>query len=61
MAGNKVYIGDGVYIKLDGYGCLVLTTEDGISQTNRIVLEPEVYAALLRFVDDLRRAGQWVQ
>lgn len=49
----KTYIGDGVYVAFDGFG-LVLTTEDGISATNRIVLEPEVYSELVKFVEMLR-------
>ena len=48
----KRYIGDGVYVDFDGYA-LVLTTEDGISVTNRIVLEPEVYSGLKGFVASL--------
>lgn len=47
---NKEYRGDGVYIVHDGYA-FTLTTENGVSTTNRIVLEPEVYAALVRYVD----------
>lgn len=46
---RKVYLGDGVYVATDDYG-LVLTTENGIEATNTIYLEPEVYAALARFV-----------
>lgn len=42
---NKVYLGDGAYAEFDGYG-IVLTTENGFAVTNRIVLEPGVYAAL---------------
>lgn len=54
---SKRYIGDGVYIDFDGYG-IVLTTENGIRETNRIVLEPEVYSELMRYVNDLReKAG----
>ena len=49
----KVYLGDGCYVEFDGYG-LVLTTENGISETNRIVLEPEVYRALVEFVAHLK-------
>lgn len=52
---NKSYIGDGVYVEHDGYG-LVLTTENGIEVTNSIVLEPEVYGALLKYVERLREA-----
>ena len=52
---KKEYIGDGVYVEFDGYG-LVLTTEDGRSTTNRIVLEPEVYQALTAYVSRLRES-----
>jgi hypothetical protein len=50
----KVYLGDGVYAEFDE-GRLVLTTEDGISVTNTIYLENEVYNALLAFVERLRK------
>lgn len=50
----KKYIGDGVYVEFDGYG-LQLTTEDGLRTTNRIVLEPEVWEALAKFVDELKK------
>jgi len=49
MSDRKQYIGDGVYVDHDGYA-IVLTTEDGISTTNKIVLEPEVYTELIRWV-----------
>lgn len=49
----KSYLGDGVYCDFDGFG-LVLTTENGISETNRIVLEPEVYHALVEYVKKLK-------
>lgn len=49
-ATEKEYLGDGVYVAPDGFGGLLLTTEDGIRATNTIVLEPEVYNALLRYV-----------
>lgn len=41
----RKYIGDGVYADFDGFH-IVLTTEDGIKATNRIVLEPEVFNSL---------------
>lgn len=45
----KEYLGDAVYVDFDGYD-VTLTTEDGYSTTNRIVLEPVVYAALVAYV-----------
>lgn len=48
----KQYIGDGVYVEFDGY-FLILTTSDGVSVTNTIVLEPKVWRGLERFVNEL--------
>jgi len=45
MTPIKVYLGDGVYAEYDGFR-VILTTENGIATTNRIVLEPEVLSAL---------------
>lgn len=45
----KRYIGDGVYAEVDN-GDLILTTEDGISTQNKIVLEPEVLGALFVYL-----------
>jgi hypothetical protein len=53
VADAKAYLGDGVYVARSELG-LELTTEDGISVTNRIVLEPEVVEAFLRYVEQLR-------
>jgi len=58
---SKQYIGDGtlhsrnpvgVYVEFDGYG-IVLTTENGVSVTNRIVLESEMLASLFAYVTRL--------
>jgi len=46
---RKAYLGDGAYVDFDGYA-LILTAEDGITVTNTIVLEPEVYAELVKYV-----------
>jgi hypothetical protein len=49
---NKEYIGDGVYVEFDGFA-FVLTTErheNGVSRTETIVLEPDVFDALTRYV-----------
>lgn len=50
---DKQYLGDGVYVVAE-YGQLVLTTENGIKATNLIVIEPEVYAALVAYVASLK-------
>lgn len=50
MSQYKDYLGDAVYADFDGFR-IVLTTEDGISVSNRVVLEPQVYRSLLGFVD----------
>lgn len=50
---EKQYIGDGVYAATDPCGGIELTTHNGISETNRIVLEPEVLEGL----DAFRRAA----
>lgn len=63
--GSKVYVGDAVYAEFTQWGEtsfeLVLTTENGISVTNRIVLEPQVWDALVReaaaFLRSLLRNG----
>lgn len=52
---SKQYIGDGVYIDFDDG--LVLTTEDGIRTTNRIVLEPDVWRALVAFASIMYGTG----
>lgn len=54
---GKRYLGDGAYVECDGCA-FVLTAEDGIRVTHRIVLEPEVYLALRRFVEDVVKARQ---
>ena len=46
---EKQYVGDGCYAEDTAYG-LVLTTSNGIEDTNTIVLEPEVWTALLAYV-----------
>ncbi len=50
---SKKYLGDGAYVDHDGYA-LILTTSNGMRDTNRIALEPEVWINLLRYVDQLK-------
>lgn len=51
MMGSKRYLGDSVYAELDTFHALVLSTDNGTGATNTIVLEPEVWRALLDFVE----------
>lgn len=48
---TKTYLGDGAYAEFDGYS-VELTTSNGIATTNRVVLEPELVATLLRFLGE---------
>jgi len=48
---TKQYLGDAVYMEDDRvYGGLILTTENGVEVTNRIVLEPEAIPYLLKYM-----------
>lgn len=49
---QRAYLGDGVYAAFDGTG-VWLTAEDGTRATDAIYLEPEVYDALRRFVNEV--------
>lgn len=54
---EKQYLGDAVYVKPAGWGTAIwLTTEDGISETNKIMLEPEVLRALEKYLEVLSLA-----
>lgn len=54
MSDKKVYLGDAVYASFDGWG-ITLTNSDGIRDLDKIYLEPEVFAALNRFVDGIKK------
>lgn len=54
---SKVYLGDGVYAANDGFS-IILTTENGVSVTNKIYLEPSVWVSLLRYVDKCAAENQ---
>ena len=48
---NKAYLGDGAYVQQGSFnGEVVLTTEDGISVQNRVVLAEYEIAVLLRWL-----------
>lgn len=51
MSDRKEHLGDGVNVGFDGY-MLVLTTE--ADRRNTIYLEPQVYKALVSYVEQLR-------
>jgi hypothetical protein len=51
---NATYIGDAVYAAIDECNNLVLTTENGISVSNIIIIEPEIYPMLERFIKKIR-------
>ena len=55
MEKYKRYLGDGVYVEFDGYH-IVLTTGSGVTATNEICLEPEVFQALIKYEKMLRKA-----
>jgi hypothetical protein len=55
MMDAKTYLGDSVYVAFDGYQ-ITLTTNNGEGPSNTIILEPEVYQALIRFVDRIQAA-----
>ena len=45
---NAEYLGDGAYVNCDGY-YIWIKTSDGISVTNQIALEPEVFNKLVAY------------
>jgi hypothetical protein len=57
-----VYIGDGAYAAINVFGNLVLTTENGISAQNIVVIEPEFYPVLEEFITTVRqnKIGRWL-
>ena len=50
MKHPKAYLGDGVYAEMDEYGMLRLTTENGIRVSNEIFIEPEVWNAMVGYM-----------
>ncbi len=48
---EKAYLGDGVYAIINEFAELVLTTENGVTTTNKIFLESNVFDALLDYCD----------
>ena len=50
---RKVYLSDGAYAEFNGES-IILTTENGLRETNRVVLDTEGLNVLLTFVSELR-------
>jgi hypothetical protein len=56
MKPEKMYLGDAVYAEADDFGGVILTTEDGIRATNRIVLEDWVVNQLQAYFQHMQDA-----
>ena len=52
------YLGDGAYVYLDEFDCVVLYTSNGVAETNRIVLEDYVLESLENWLLDLKERGE---
>jgi hypothetical protein len=48
---KKTYLGDSVYAEINQSHQIVLTTENGFGPSNTVILEGEVYMALLAWVN----------
>ena len=57
---NKAYLGDSVYVRTNGAGDILLTTENGLptDPSNRIVLVPEVIENLILYIKAQKREWQ---
>lgn len=57
---KKHYLGDGAYVQIGSYyGEVALTTEDGVSVQNRVVLGPGEMKRLQEWVTE--RAAEWAR
>jgi hypothetical protein len=52
MADHKTYLGDSVYAELE-HGDVLLTTDNGMGPSNRIVLERQVLDNLITWAERL--------
>jgi hypothetical protein len=48
---QKEYLGDSVYVEINKLGQIVLTTNNGLEDSNTIILEPDIYSALTEYVN----------
>jgi hypothetical protein len=54
---DKKYLGDGAYVEYNGYN-FVLTTSNGIQDTNTIYLEPEHLDMLMDYAKRVYEQGR---
>lgn len=54
---HEHYIGDGVYVKVDGFG-IEMYTSDGIDKTNIIYLEPQVALNFIAWFNKMKSEGE---
>lgn len=47
MVAEDTYLGDGLYVRMDGAGQVVLYAHNGIHPTSSVYLEPDVLAAFM--------------
>jgi hypothetical protein len=52
MNGRK-YLGDGAYVDSDGWH-VILTTANGLNETNRIYLDPRCVENLIEYIESLK-------
>jgi hypothetical protein len=51
MSDQKEYLGDSVYVDVDDFGAIILTTENGLTEpSNEIFLEYEVAKKLVDYI-----------
>jgi len=55
MENYRKYLGDDAYIEFDGYH-IVLTTGSGVTATNKIYMETEVFQKLVEYEKMLKKA-----
>jgi hypothetical protein len=56
MDSQRCYLGDGVYARVNyaSQGRVILSTDNGIKTTNEIVLEPEVLAVFMLWLEQIK-------
>jgi len=52
---QKTYLGDGVYVDLTEWGEIILTTEDGLQETNKVLMDGSVLANFEEYLKEVRR------